>query len=150
MCVIGAGPAGSIAALLLARAGINVTLIEQHRFPRDKVCGECLSALAIDVLRRLRLSDELLKQAPAILNRAILFAMDGARAEVELPQPMWGISRLILDQYLLDAARKAGARILQPARYEGTHIRDLESNRVQNLDADYVIVADGKGSPTAD
>ena len=54
--IIGAGPAGSIAAIILARAGIDVVLIEQHRFPRDKVCGECLSALGIDVLRRLRLS----------------------------------------------------------------------------------------------
>ena len=45
--VIGAGPAGSVAAALLARAGLDVILIEQHRFPRDKVCGECLSALGI-------------------------------------------------------------------------------------------------------
>jgi len=50
--VIGAGPAGSTAAMLLARAGWSVTLVEQHRFPRDKVCGECLSALGIDVLTR--------------------------------------------------------------------------------------------------
>src|SRR5690242_730212 len=53
--VIGAGPAGSIAAMLLARAQWDVTLVEQHRFPRDKVCGECLSSLGVDVLTRLDL-----------------------------------------------------------------------------------------------
>jgi flavin-dependent dehydrogenase len=154
VAIIGAGPAGSIAALLLARAGINVTLIEQHRFPRDKVCGECISALGIDVLRRLRLSDALLKHTPAVLNRTILFATNGSLVEIELPQPMWGISRLVFDQILLNAAQSAGAKIHQPARCEaienGWRIRDLESNQVRNLDADYVIVADGKGSPTAD
>ena len=150
IAIIGAGPAGSIAALILARAGIDVALIEQHRFPRDKVCGECLSALAIDVLRRLRLSDSLRTLHPAILNRTILFNSSGHRAEIDLPDPMWGISRLVLDQFLLQAARDAGANIKQPARWEGSHVRDLESNQLEKLHADFVIIADGKGAPTAD
>ena len=45
---VGGGPAGALASVLLARRGHAVTLIEQHRFPRDKVCGECLSALGGD------------------------------------------------------------------------------------------------------
>jgi flavin-dependent dehydrogenase len=162
ICIIGAGPAGSIAALILSRAGIATTLIEQHRFPRDKVCGECLSALGIDVLRRLRF-----RGLPnvALLNRAILFDQTGRRTEVRLPRPMWGISRNVLDEYLLNAARAAGTKILQPARCEQIiagenpqlRIRDLESNELQTIDADFIILADGKAallpappSPTAD
>ena len=60
--IIGAGPAGSTAAILLARAGWDVTLVEQSRFPRDKVCGECLSALGFDVLERLGLVDEFVRR----------------------------------------------------------------------------------------
>ena len=44
MTIIGAGPAGSVAAIALARLNWRVTLVEQHDFPRDKVCGECVSA----------------------------------------------------------------------------------------------------------
>src|SRR3954452_13866214 len=107
--VIGAGPAGSAAALLLARQGWDVTLIEQHRFPRDKDCGECLSALGIDVLRRAGLVDRIALLEPVVLRRTVLHAPDGARVELPLPRPMWGVSRRALDSALLDGAREAGA-----------------------------------------
>ncbi|HVT90077.1 MAG TPA: NAD(P)/FAD-dependent oxidoreductase [Tepidisphaeraceae bacterium] len=156
LLVIGAGPAGCVASILLARAGLPVTLIEQHRFPRDKVCGECLSAVGIDVLDRLRLSAPLQLLQPAPLQRTILFAPSGEVARLNLPRPMLGISRLMLDQFLLDAAIAAGVKILQPARCEGTgeqvRVRDLQTNQILELSPAYVLVADGKGSarPTGD
>src|SRR5436190_9184583 len=91
--VIGAGPAGSAAALLLARQGWDVTLIEQHRFPRDKVCGECLSALGVDVLRRAGLAGRVRAGGAALLRRTLLHASQGQSAEIDLPRAMWGISR---------------------------------------------------------
>src|SRR4051812_26466103 len=91
--IIGAGPAGCIASLLLARGGWDVTLIEQHRFPRDKVCGECLSALGADVLDRLGLADSFQRLAPVRLNRSMIHSQRGRTLEIELPQAMWGISR---------------------------------------------------------
>ena len=42
--IVGAGPAGSTAAILLARAGWRVALVERQTFPRRKVCGECIAA----------------------------------------------------------------------------------------------------------
>ena len=89
--IIGAGPAGSVAAILLA-VGWQVHLVEQHRFPRDKVCGECLSSTGFDVLSLLNLESAFLKIQPIPLNRTVLHAMDGECVSLELPQPMWGLS----------------------------------------------------------
>jgi flavin-dependent dehydrogenase len=152
--VIGGGPAGSVAAILLSRGGWRVTLVEQHRFPRDKVCGECLSALGADVLRRLGLFDELLGRGAVRLDRTLLNAPSGVSVAAPLPRPMWGISRVALDGLLLDAAVGAGARVLQPARCEavqpGTHpaarVRDMVSNEVSWVVSDAVLIADGKSA----
>jgi len=48
--IIGAGPAGCAAAILLARAGWSVALVEKQRFPRRKVCGECIAASNLPLL----------------------------------------------------------------------------------------------------
>src|SRR3989442_5410600 len=105
--ILGAGPAGSIAAILLARGGINVTLAEQHRFPRDKVCGECLSALGISVLCRSGLAGIVLSAGAVDLTHVAMHPRDGDSLVLELPEIMWGISRCALDSLLIDAARDA-------------------------------------------
>src|SRR5688500_7121931 len=95
--IIGAGPAGSTAAILLARAGWDVTLVEQSRFPRDKVCGECLSALGFEVLARLGLDGSFRERGAVRLHRAEVHARRGQSLRVELPSPMWGLSRSAFD-----------------------------------------------------
>lgn len=153
--IIGGGPAGCFAALLLARGGWSIKLIEQHRFPRDKVCGECLSALGIEVLERHDLLQPLLALNPTRLTRANLYAGDGSSASVDLPRPMFGLSRKVLDSFLLDQARSAGVSIYQPCRCEAIKssqdlatvtARDLTSNTVQSMQVSHVIVADGKSA----
>jgi flavin-dependent dehydrogenase len=149
--VIGGGPAGSIAAMLLARREISVTLIEQHRFPREKVCGECVSAMGWEVLGRVGLS----KRIGAVeMTRGVLWGPSGRSAEIGLPGGMWGISRASLDSVLLEAAREAGVEVLQPARVEdhgqdarGTwiRVRDLRTNGVETVWCEVVLLADGKG-----
>ena len=146
--IVGAGPAGSLAALLLARAGWAVTLVEQHAFPRDKVCGECLSALGIDVLARAGVTHFPVK--PIVLGRTLIHSMDGSACEIALPRPMWGLSRHVLDHHLFNSARAAGARVLQPARCEDLFpravIRNLINNEVESPEARYIIRADGKAA----
>ncbi|HEX7687490.1 MAG TPA: FAD-dependent oxidoreductase, partial [Burkholderiaceae bacterium] len=61
--VIGAGPAGAACALWLARAGADVALVDQHDFPREKVCGDALIPDAHHALRRLGLHDEVMAVA---------------------------------------------------------------------------------------
>jgi 2-polyprenyl-6-methoxyphenol hydroxylase-like FAD-dependent oxidoreductase len=72
--VIGGGPAGSTAALLLARAGWTVALVEQAVFPRRKVCGEFLSATNIPLLQELGVWDEFLEAAGPPVTRVGIFA----------------------------------------------------------------------------
>jgi flavin-dependent dehydrogenase len=150
VAIIGAGPAGCAAAFALASRGWDVTLIEQHRFPRDKVCGECLSALGLQTLAQLGVIDRLRVLDPVILNRATLHAPNGASADFTLPQPMWGLSRIALDTALLTAARDAGAQILQPARCESMNgtlsVRNLTDNTIGHLNPDWTLLADGKSA----
>ncbi len=53
MLVVGAGPAGAIAALTLARAGVRVAMVDRARFPRDKLCGDTINPGTLSILRRL-------------------------------------------------------------------------------------------------
>lgn len=158
--IIGAGPGGALAAILLARRGWDVTLIEQHRFPRDKVCGECVSALGVEALGRSGLIPELQDAGAIRLTRAILHDRNGNRVESLLPRPMLGISRRAMDDLLLQAARRAGAALLQPVRVEAMQfdagnpfnssvhlrIRDLQNNALRTLTPSLVILADGKSA----
>jgi flavin-dependent dehydrogenase len=142
-----------VAAFVLARAGWDVEVIEQHRFPRDKVCGECLSALGIDVLTRLGLREAIATLRPMELTRAAIVAADGSEAVFTLPRPMWGVSRSALDVALLNVAMAAGARVVQPARCEGLtngplslRVRHLTTNQISTHAADTVLLADGRAT----
>lgn len=113
--VIGAGPAGSACALQLAAAGLDVLLVDQHPFPRDKVCGDGLIPDSHAALRRLGVYDEvqaLARQVPHV--RCI--APSGAY--VDVPGSLSVLPRKLLDHVLVRAAQRAGARLLTPLRFE--------------------------------
>jgi menaquinone-9 beta-reductase len=109
--VVGAGPAGSVAALVLARAGVNVTLLDRAEFPRDKLCGDSINPGAMALLRRHGLATDVATTGVPI--RGMLVTGPG-RAEVNgrYADGVAGCSlrRRELDARLLDAAIRAGAR----------------------------------------
>ncbi len=103
--VIGAGPAGSVAARQLALGGRRVLLLDKKRFPRRKICGACLNHGAVALLEEIGLGD-ILRDGASELNRLELRA--GSR-RLSLPLPSGrAISRTVLDQKLVDAAIRAG------------------------------------------
>lgn len=113
--VVGAGPAGSACAQVLARAGLDVVLADQREFPRDKVCGDGLIPDAHHALARLGVLDEVLARACAAKQVGCV-APNGAR--VNVPASLAVLPRRELDDIVRHAALAAGARWLAPARFE--------------------------------
>ena len=119
--IVGAGLAGATAAILLARAGRDVALVEQKRFPRRKVCGECLAASNLPLLDALGVGEAFRAEAGVELRRVTLMRGE-TRTSAPLPRSdvegaPWGraLGRDRLDALLLERARTEGARVLQPA-----------------------------------
>jgi len=106
--VIGGGPAGSIAALNLARGGARPLLVERSREGHDPVCGGFVSADALRLLSRSGIDLDALGGHPIERMR---FQVQGRALEAALPFPAIGLSRRRLDALLIDAARSAGAGI---------------------------------------
>src|SRR5262249_23380457 len=118
--IIGGGPAGASAAVLLAKAGWSVAVLEKAAFPRRKVCGEFISATTLPLLYEIGIGEAFSNLAGPEVRRVGLFAKD-MTLNAPLPRPAalsfgWGraLGREHLDLLLLEAAARAGARIWQP------------------------------------
>lgn len=81
--VVGAGPAGSTCAILLARTGAKVLLIDKEKFPRDKPCGDAIGGKALNVLAELGLDSELKKKG-FLRNSGLIFSSPNG-SQVEIP-----------------------------------------------------------------
>lgn len=151
--VVGGGPAGSSAALALARRGWRVVLLEKARFPRRKVCGEYVSGSAWPVLRALGVAARLEACAGPPVLRVGLFA---GETRLDVPMPVgteaWGraVARETLDAALLDEAARAGVEVLQPwsaalARTgpDGVHVLARNGEEERELHAHVVVAAHG-------
>ena len=118
--IIGGGPAGATAAILLARAGRAVTLIERNASPTDKVCGDFLSAEAIEAIAALGV--DIAALAPSQITNVRL--VHGQRtATARLPFLALGLTRRALDEALLRQAELSGAMVLR-----GCPVRGINRN----------------------
>ncbi len=109
--VVGAGPAGSSAAITLARRGARVALLEAEEFPREKLCGEFLSPEIPGLLAQLGARSHVGSLGPVEIAAVRMTAPDGTAWERGWPQPGWGLSRAALDRALVEQATRAGARV---------------------------------------
>jgi menaquinone-9 beta-reductase len=162
--VVGAGPGGSAVAYHLARHGIDVTVVERSRFPREKVCGDGLTPRGVAAMRRMGIeADE-----PGF-ERVGGLRVHSRRDVIELPFPeltSWpdfGVvrTRHDFDALLAERAVKAGARleeatdavapILEDGWVRGATTRPAERRSADDGDgneirARFVIAADGAAS----
>jgi menaquinone-9 beta-reductase len=108
VAVIGGGPAGTSAAITAARAGATVLLLERGRLPRQRVCGEFVSAESLELLAGLldRTTPTLLHQALRIPEVRLFF--DGHTVPAQIDPPAASIARFDLDSALWRAAEDEG------------------------------------------
>jgi flavin-dependent dehydrogenase len=166
--IVGGGPAGATAAILLAQAGWTVAVAEKKPFPRRKVCGEFVSATSWPLLRELGVAASLLARSGPDIRRVGLYAGETTLA-ADMPSPRdelgdWGraLGREHLDSALLARAAEAGADVIQPwtlcrvERIAGGHrcsglVKDRQGNAEEsaptNLRARIVIAAHGSWEP---
>jgi flavin-dependent dehydrogenase len=150
--VVGAGPAGAMAAFELARAGAEVLVLDRQVFPRWKVCGCCLSPGTQSVLHEAGLA-RILDGAGTVPLHTLRLAGWSSVADIPLG-PSVAMSRAVLDDTLVRAAVSAGAAFAAPARARlgpcGPAHRTLFvefAGAVTDVRARVVIAADGVGSP---
>jgi geranylgeranyl reductase family protein len=152
--VVGAGPAGSAAAITLARGGASVTVIDKATFPRDKCCGDGLTTGALRRLERLGL-DPSTMPSWQVVDDVVVRSVSGRVQTFPLPRGRGVYAAVVrrteLDAALVDLARAAGAEVREGCGVAGVALvdgQDKPTVRVSTddgdvLDADYVIGADG-------
>jgi len=149
--VVGAGPAGVAAALASHERGLRVVIADKAVFPRDKTCGDGLTAQALRLLERLDVDVPAIA-ATAHVRETVLVSPSGRRARLPMPDDgMYSavVPRRDLDIALVDRARLAGIDVL-----EGSALAELEIDdgkvraRVGDhvVDAAHVVAADGHWS----
>ena len=158
--ISGGGPAGACAAIVLARHGARVLLVERATFPRAKLCGDTLNPGAIACLRDLGVADDALRASLPL--RGMVVEGEGVEVRADYPAGLAGaaIARRDLDAALLEAASAAGAkvqtgvRVVAPMLDEGARetvrgaVLDVSGSQVR-MPAGVTIAADGRRSPLA-
>jgi flavin-dependent dehydrogenase len=156
--IVGAGPAGAVAAIVLARAGARVRLIDRAAFPRDKLCGDTLNPGTLAVLRRLGLADGVERGGLEIEGMRVT-GEGGFDFTARYPRDLRGraITRRRFDQMLVEAAVAAGVRF-EPSVAAHAVVVDRDrlqgvvcaaNGRRRELLARVTIAADGRHSTLA-
>jgi len=118
VAIAGGGPAGASAAIYLTEAGARVLLIEEKKFPRQKLCGEFISPECLDHFRRLGVIDQMTTVGGTSVSRTVFYS--GRGGGVEVPSEWFkagtqalGLSRSEMDHQLLNRARRAGVVVAE-------------------------------------
>jgi geranylgeranyl reductase family protein len=156
VAIVGGGPAGSVCAAFCAAAGLRTVLIEREKFPREKVCGDCLNPECWPILRQVGIDQRVRGSPHAALASVAFIGLHDRSMEIELPQGddvEIAIKRSVFDALMLDRARQLGAEIR-----EGSTLTSLEKTNGDwkltigdafAFRAQVLVAADGRNSTVA-
>jgi geranylgeranyl reductase family protein len=160
--IVGAGPAGSSAAISLLSRGYSVLLVDKCVFPRDKICGGFLNPVNWPLLGRLGVAREILASEHEKVTGFRISAWSGREATIPFPgeggerSAGLGLRRYFLDHILLREAEKRGATVKQGKRLaklerqgDGWKITLADSSGEEALDSAFLVGADGRNSSVA-
>jgi flavin-dependent dehydrogenase len=143
--IAGAGPAGSSAAIHLAQSNLRVLLIDQKKFPREKLCGEFISPECRQHFENLGVADQIELASPAAIGETVFYSRTGGRLRV--PSSLFGagmafgLSRAVMDQVLLQRAKVCGVDVRESATVSDLLIVDGRvvgvRARSENVDSEY-------------
>jgi geranylgeranyl reductase family protein len=159
VAIIGAGPAGSSAAIHLARKGYSVALLDKEQFPREKLCGDFLNPINWPLLCELEVEREVLSRSHEKVTTFRFTSFSGEETEVPLSRSKdgtafgLGLRRFDLDDVLLKKAESEGAKDLQGCKLielkpesQSWLLRFDRAGVIEELQARVLIGADGRNS----
>ncbi|MBA3882201.1 MAG: geranylgeranyl reductase family protein [Chthoniobacterales bacterium] len=156
VAIVGGGPAGACCAAFCARAGLRTLVLERERFPREKVCGDCINPAAEPVFERLQIAERLRTLPHGKLQRIDFVAIGGRTVSVELPEGAEiAVKRSLFDHLLVTRAAELGAIVseettvtaITPPAGSSQHWR-ITAGRVNHA-ARILVAADGRNSTVA-
>jgi geranylgeranyl reductase family protein len=156
VAIIGGGPAGSTCAALCAAAGLRTVLLEREKFPREKVCGDCLNPACWPVLRRLNVRERVRALPHRQLDGVDFIAIGGREVHVDLPTGDDGevaIKRSLFDTLLFARAKELGADVRDETIVTAMHKSASGNWKIdivnEVITARVAVGADGRNSTVA-
>jgi len=155
VAIVGGGPAGSTCAAFCARAGLRALVLEREKFPREKVCGDCLNPACWPVLERLDLSHRVWDLSHSKLDFVEFIAICGRNVIVDLPSGTGrelSVKRSLFDALLLKRAQELGAQVREETTVTAlVHDKNwiIETASDEDFSARVLVGADGRNSTVA-
>jgi geranylgeranyl reductase family protein len=158
VAIVGGGPAGSSCAAFCAAAGLRTAIFEREKFPREKVCGDCINPACWPILRRLGVAQQIRGLPHGKLSRVDFIGITGQRISVSLPadeNAEIAIKRSLFDNLLLERARELGTKVFESATVTALVSPDPRNEHWKISVGDRVVksrtlvAADGRNSTVA-
>ena len=159
MIVVGGGPGGSSCAAFCAAAGLKTIILDRAKFPREKVCGDCLNPECWPILERMGVAARVSALPHAVLEKVEFISVSGFTLKYTLPagpRPEIAVQRIHFDHLLLTRAAELGAEIR-----DNTTVTSLDDQRGANegrwevqtaagsVTGRQLVAADGRNSTVA-
>ncbi|MGA9768801.1 MAG: NAD(P)/FAD-dependent oxidoreductase [Blastocatellia bacterium] len=160
--IIGGGPAGTSAAIVMAERGVRVLVLEEKRMPRGKLCGEFITPESFPTLKRLGVMNRMLDEGAQKITHLSLVVSNGKTVHTPISGmskvASWAmsLSRARFDQVLFERAREAGATCLEAIavkqclfdddKARGVEAMSLADGKTVKFEAPLILDASGRSS----